>query len=81
MDEMITVERAYSLLGKKVAASVQWEDEPPCTIEGRVVGLVLPAPDTRIQLQLLMHSGGEERPEGWEFELFADTIRRIVEVV
>lgn len=71
------IAQAMDLLGKWVVCRVKYDDEPDFhdTTPAQVVGVVVPAPGGPVLPQLLLNS----RPwieccEGYEFEIFLDTV-------
>lgn len=78
---MMTVDEALSLRGKTLLVKYQFDLKDSAsagTQLGRVVGVVVPAPGSKVELQLLMVD--ESRPnlnctEGYQFEVFADSIK------
>jgi len=75
--------QALDLLGKWVICRVSWGDgvEECDSAPAQVVGVVVPAPGTRVEPQLLMSSGQGVETSGYEFELYLDSIRflRVIE--
>lgn len=74
--------QALGLLGKTIRAAVYHSGEPEIALlRAKVVGVVLPAPDSGVSLQLLMHSGSSHRAtEGYQFEIFWSSIVGIQDV-
>lgn len=75
--------QAMELLGKWVICRVTWgEGVEECdSAPAQVVGVVVPAPGTRVEPQLLLSSGEGVEVCGYEFELYLDSIKylRIIE--
>lgn len=68
---------ALALLGKTICADVFCDCDPESGLvqmQARVVGVVVPAPGSKVSLQLLMDEGGVN-VEGWSYQLFWDDIR------
>lgn len=78
-----TLAQAHDLLGKWVICRVTWGDgvEECDSAPAQVVGVVVPAPGTRVEPQLLMSSGQGVETCGYEFELYLDSIKflRVIE--
>jgi len=78
-----TLAQAFELLGKWLICRVSWGDgvEECDSAPAQVVGVVVPAPGTRVEPQLLMSSGQGVEVCGYEFELYLDSIKyfRIIE--
>ncbi len=78
-----TLAQAHELLGKWIICRVIWGDgvDECDSALAQVVGVVVPAPGTRVEPQLLMSSGQGLETCGYEFELYLDSIRflRVVE--
>lgn len=68
--------QALALLGKTIRVAVYYSGELEIDLmRARVVGVVVPAPDSDVSLQLLMHSGlGDFAIEGYQYEIFWDSI-------
>lgn len=75
-----TISQVVDLLGKWVICRVDWGDgeEAHDTEPAQIVGVVMPAPDSRVAAQILMHKGsGDTPPEGYQFELFLSTVKTL----
>ena len=82
-----TVAQAMELLGKRVVCRVFWEDGasdptemPYDSSPAQIVGVVVPAPGSKVAAHMLMLDGDKEAPYGWHYELFLDAIQ-IVKVI
>ena len=76
----LDVTRALSFLGKRFNAVVCWPDceDGPHLTNGLCVGVVIPAANSAVALQLLVHRGDASTPEGgYHFEVFWHTVRSI----
>lgn len=75
------VNSALLFLGKSVTGLASFPDDPdsPHPFSGMVVGVVVPSPGSRVSLQLLMQGSGNAHSEGYEYELFWDTILLLAE--
>lgn len=86
---MLTLDRAFALLGKKIVANVRYVEDHSSrlvevvhVVEGCVAGLVVPAPGSGIRLQLLMTADScVPHAEGYSFEVFAEDVERVLEVI
>lgn len=78
---MMTIDEALGLCGKMLLVNYQFDLNDSAsagTQLGRVVGVVVPASGSKVELQLLMVD--ESRPhlnctEGYQFEVFVDSIK------
>lgn len=66
-------------LGRRISAHVSWPDAESYVVKGVVSGVVVPAPGSTVQAQLLVLEQSKRSAihEGAHFELYADTITKL----
>jgi len=75
----MTIEQALDINGTYVCLMVDWgDDDGPCRIEGRVLGVCVPAPGSPVEAHLLVDCGDPVLPCGGGSEVFLADISKLL---